>query len=214
MGVVFDNLGAFGEGLRTTAALAVLSYLVAFLVGTFVAALRVSPVLPLRWLGTVWTEILRNTPLTVLFFVFFFGFTKLGILYGPFRSAVIVLGCYTSAFVAETVRSGINSVSPGQAEAARALGLTFPQVLGTIVLPQALRTVVAPLGSLFIALTKNTSIAFTVAVVELTRVVNDLANQTGEAIPLYAGAAVAYLLLTLPSSAAIGAIERKVAIRR
>ena len=214
MGVVFDNIGQFGEGLRTTASLTVLSYLVAFVVGTLIAGFRVSPIPPLRWMGTAWTEALRNTPLTVLFFVFFFGFTKLGILYGPFTSAVIVLGCYTSAFVSETVRSGINSVAPGQAEAARALGLTFPQVLGTIVLPQALRTVVAPLGSLFIALTKNTSIAFTVSVVELTRVVNDLANQTGEAIPLYAGAAVAYLLLTLPSSAAIGAIERKVAIRR
>jgi glutamate transport system permease protein len=214
VGVVFDNLGRFGEGLRTTASLAVLSYLVAFFLGTLVAGLRVSPVLPLRWLGTIWTEALRNTPLTVLFFVFFFGFTKIGVSYVPFTSAVIVLGCYTSAFVAETVRSGINSVAPGQAEAARGLGLSFPQVLGSIVLPQALRTVVAPLGSLFIALIKNTSIAFTISVVELTRVTNDLANQTGDAIPVYAGAAVAYLLLTLPSSAVIGAIERKVAIRR
>jgi glutamate transport system permease protein len=214
VGVVFDNLGAFGEGLRTTAALTVLSYLVAFFVGTLVAGMRVSPILPLRWLGTVWTEALRNTPLTVLFFVFFFGFTKIGVSYVPFTSAVIVLGCYTSAFIAETVRSGINSVAPGQAEAARALGLGFPQVLLTIVLPQALRTVVAPLGSLFIALTKNTSIAVTVSVVELTNVVRRLATETGEAIPLYAGVAVAYLLLTLPSSAVIGMIERKVAIRR
>ena len=214
MGVVLDNLDLFGRGLRTTASLAVLSYLVAFFLGTFVAGLRVSPIPPLRWVGTVWTEALRNIPLTVLFFVFFFGFTKIGISYFPFTSSVIVLGCYTSAFVAETVRSGINSVAAGQAEAARALGLTFPQVLGTIVLPQALRTVVAPLGSLFIALTKNTSIAYTVAVVELARVFNDLANQTGEAIPLFAGVAAAYLILTLSSSAAIGVIERKVAIRR
>ncbi len=214
MGVVFDNLDLFGRGLRNTASLAVLSYLVAFVLGTFVAGLRVSPVPPLRWLARVWTEALRNIPLTVLFFVFFFGFTKLGISYVPFTSAVIVLGCYTSAFVAETVRSGINSVAAGQAEAARALGLTFPRVLGTIVLPQAMRTVVAPLGSLFIALTKNTSIAYTVAVFELARVFNDFANQTGEAIPLFVGVAAAYLLLTLTSSAAIGVIEKKVAIRR
>ena len=214
MGVLLDNLPAFGEGLRTTAALTLASYLVALVLGTFVAAMRVSPIPPLRWLGTVWTETLRNVPLTVLFFVFFFGFTKIGVSYVPFISAVIVLGCYTSAFVAEAIRSGINSVAPGQAEAARALGLTFSQVLGTIVLPQALRTVVAPLGSLFVALIKNTSIAFTIAVVELTRVVKELASVTGEAIPLYLGAAVAYLLLALPSSAVIGAIERKVAIRR
>jgi len=214
VGVLFDNLGAFGEGLRTTAALTLASYLVALLVGTLVAAMRVSPIAPLRWLGTLWTEVLRNVPLTVLFFVFFFGFTKIGVSYVPFISAVIVLGCYTSAFVAEAIRSGINSVAPGQAEAARALGLTFAQVIVTIVLPQALRTVVAPLGSLFVALIKNTSIAFTIAVVELTRVVKELASVTGEAIPLYLGAAVFYLLLTLPSSAAIGVIERKVAIRR
>jgi len=214
LGVVFDNLGAFGEGLRTTATLTVLSYLVAFFLGIVVAGLRVSPILPLRWLGTVWTETLRNIPLTVLFFVFFFGFTKIGVSFVPFTSAVIVLGCYTSAFVAETVRSGINSVAPGQAEAARALGLTFPQVLVTIVLPQALRTVVAPLGSLFVALTKNTSIASTGAVVELLSVANSVANDTLEPIPVFAGVAVAYLLLTLPSSAVIGAIERKVAIKR
>lgn len=214
MGVLLDNLGAFGEGLRTTAALTLASYLVALVVGTLVAAMRVSPVAPLRWLGTLWTEVLRNIPLTVLFFVFFFGFTKIGVSYVPFVSAMIVLGCYTSAFVAEAIRSGINSVAPGQAEAARALGLTFAQVIVTIVLPQALRTVVAPLGSLFVALIKNTSIAFTISVVELTRVVKELASITGEAIPLYLGAAVAYLLLALPSSAAIGAIERKVAIRR
>ncbi len=214
MGVVLDNLGLFGRGLRTTASLTVISFLVAFLLGTFVAALRVSPVPPLRWLGAVWTETLRNIPLTVLFFVFFFGFTKIGVRYVSFTSAVIVLGCYTSAFVAEAVRSGINSVATGQAEAARALGLTFPQVLRTIVLPQAMRTVVAPLGSLFIALTKNTSIALTVGVVELAGVFNDLINQTGEAFPLFVGVAGAYLILTLSSSAAIGAIERKVAIRR
>jgi glutamate transport system permease protein len=214
VGVVFDNLGEFGEGLRMTAALTVLSYLLAFVLGTFVAGMRVSPVAPLRWLGAIWTEALRNTPLTVLMFVFVFGFTKIGITQSLFTSAVIVLGCYTSSFIAETVRSGINSVSAGQAEAARALGLTFPQVMFTIVLPQALRTVVAPLGSLFIALTKNTSIAYTIGVVELTRIYNDLVNETGEAIPLFAGAAVAYLLLTLPSSGAISLIERKVAIHR
>ncbi|HEV8116399.1 MAG TPA: ABC transporter permease subunit, partial [Acidimicrobiales bacterium] len=155
MGVLLDNLGAFGEGLRLTVALTLASYLVALILGTLVAGMRVSPIVPLRALGRLWTEVLRNVPLTVLFFVFVFGFTKIGFNYPLFNSAVIVLGCYTSAFVAEAVRSGINSVAAGQAEAARALGLTFTQVMATIVLPQALRTVVAPLGSLFVALIKN-----------------------------------------------------------
>ena len=195
-------------------ALTVLSFVVAFALGLLVAAFRVSPVPPLRWAGATWVELVRNIPLTVLFFVFFFGFTKIGISYGPFVSAVIVLGCYTSAFVAETVRSGFNAVPAGQAEAARALGLGFSRVLLLVVLPQALRTVVAPLGSVFVALTKNSSIAYTVSVVELTGVMDRLGNETAQWLPLFAGAAIAYLLLTLPSGLAFEALERKVAIRR
>jgi len=214
VGVLLDNLGAFGGGLRLTVALTLASYLVALILGTLVAGMRVSPIVPLRALGRLWTEVLRNVPLTVLFFVFVFGFTKIGFNYPLFNSAVIVLGCYTSAFIAEAVRSGINSVAAGQAEAARALGLTFTQVMSTIVLPQAMRTVVAPLGSLSVALIKNSSIASTISVFELTFTVKNLASETGEAIPLYLGMAAAYLLLALPASAAIGTLERRVAIHR
>lgn len=179
-----------------------------------VAAFRVSPVGPLRAAGTAWVEIVRNIPLTVIFVLFFFGFTKIGISYPPFVSAVIVLSAYTSAFIAETVRSGVNAVSRGQAEAARAIGLTFPQTLAVVVLPQAFRTVVAPLGNLFIALTKNSSIASVIAVAELTRVTSDLNTATAAGAPLFVGAAVAYLLLTLPSGFLFGFIERRVAVKR
>ena len=182
------------------------------MIGIVVAACRVSPVPPLRWLGAMWVEAIRNTPLTLLFVIFFFGFTKLGIQYTPFTSAVIVLGGYTSAFVAETVRSGINAVAMGQAEAARALGLTFPQLLRLVVLPQALRTVVAPLGGLFIALIKNSSIASLIAVVELAY--DGLVNDTARCVPVFVGAAVAYLLLTMPSGVVIEALDRRLAIRR
>jgi glutamate transport system permease protein len=116
--------------------------------------------------------------------------------------------------VAETVRSGINTVSRGQAEAARAIGLTFPQTLGLVVLPQALRTVVAPLGSLFIALIKNSSIATVISVQELVFRTDSLANETARGIPVYVGAAIAYLLLTIPSGAAVSWLERRVAIKR
>jgi glutamate transport system permease protein len=105
-------------------------------------------------------------------------------------------------------------VSVGQAEAARSLGLTFPQVLGLVVLPQALRTVVAPLGGLFIALIKNSSLATLIGVLELTSRTDLLANDTARAIPVYLGAAAAYLMLTIPSGIAIEAIDRRVAIRR
>ena len=200
--------------MRTTVALTVLSFAAALVVGTAVAACRVSPVPPLRWAGALWVELVRNTPLSVLLLLFFFGFTKLGVIYPAFTSAVIVLSAYTSAFVAETVRAGINAVAGGQAEAARALGLTFGLSLATVVLPQALRTVVAPLGGLFIALIKNSSLASLLSVVDLAGVADRLNTATARPIPVFLGAAAAYLLLTIPSGVAIAFVERRVAIKR
>lgn len=214
MDVVWDNLDVFTAGLRTTLWLTLLSFGAALLVGVALAAGRVSPVPPLRAAGAFYVEMARNTPLTVLFVLFFFGLTKVGIKFSAFNTAVIVLGGYTGAFVGETVRSGINAVSRGQAEAARALGLTFPQVLVTVVLPQALRTVVGPLGNLFIALTKNSSIAAVIAVPELVYRTDLLVDQTARPIPIFLGAAAAYLVLTIPSGLAFRALEARTAIRR
>jgi glutamate transport system permease protein len=214
MDVVLDNLDVFARGMRTTVSLTVLSFAVALVIGIVVAACRVSPVPPLRWIGTVYVESVRNTPLTLLFVLFFFGLTKVGILYSPYTTAIIVLGGYTGAFVAEMVRSGINAVATGQAEAARALGLTFPQVLRLVVLPQALRTVVAPLGGLFVALVKNSSIASVIAVQDLAYNTEILINETARAIPIFLGACVAYLIITIPSGVLIEALDRRVAIRR
>lgn len=214
MGAVTGNLDVYLEGLRTTLALVLLSYAAALALGTLVATARVSPVPPLRWAGATYVELLRNTPLVVLMFLFLFGLPKLGVVFSPFRTAVLALSLYTGAFVAETVRSGVNSVAGGQAEAARALGLTFPQTLSTVVLPQALRTVVAPLGSLFIALIKNSAVAYTISVPELARRVDELNTETAQTIPLLIGAAIAYLALTVPSGLAFGALERRMAVKR
>jgi His/Glu/Gln/Arg/opine family amino acid ABC transporter permease subunit len=214
MDVVLDNLDVFARGMRTTVSLTVLSFAVALVIGIVVAACRVSPVPPLRWVGAIYVEAVRNTPLTLLFVLFFFGLTKVGILYSPYTTAIIVLGGYTGAFVAEMVRSGINAVATGQAEAARSLGLTFPQVLRLVILPQALRTVVAPLGGLFVALVKNSSIASVIAVEELAYNTEILINDTARSIPIFLGACVAYLLITVPSGVLIEALDRRVAIRR
>lgn len=214
MDVVLDNLDFYLEGMRNTAVLTVGSFLAALVIGVVIAAFRVSPVPPLRTAGALWVETLRNTPLAVLFLFFFFGLTKVGFLYSPLVSALIVLSLYTSTYVAETVRAGINSVSGGQAEAARALGLTFSQVLVLVVLPQALRTVVAPLGSVLIALIKNSGIASTIAVVELTFVARSLGESTARPTAAFLGVAVAYLVLALPAGWAVGLVERHVAIKR
>lgn len=195
--------------------LTLLSFAFALLLGTIVAACRVSPVPPLRVAGATWVELFRNTPLTLMMLLFFFGFTKIGIgPFEPFPSAVIVLSVYTSSFVAETVRSGINTVAGGQGEAARAIGLTFGQTMRLVVLPQAFRTVVAPLGSLFIALTKNSSIASVISVREISKLADDLNTDTARPLQVFAGAAVAYLILTLPSGFVVGALERRLAFKR
>src|SRR5438105_2379133 len=176
MSVLVHNLGAFGTGFRLTLALTLASFAGALAIGIVVASMRVSPVAPLRAAGTAYVETIRNIPLLVLLFLFFFGFPKIGIQYPPFPSAVIVLAAYTGSFVAEAIRSGINTVAAGQAEAARALGLTFPQSLRLVVLPQALRAVVAPIGNIFIALIKNSALALTISVMELGFVSAKLIN--------------------------------------
>lgn len=214
MDVVLDNLDAYGRGMWNTVQLTVLSFVAAMAVGVLVAGMRVSPIPPLRVAAATYTETIRNTPLLALMILFFFGFPKLGILYSPFTSAVIVLAAYTSTFVAETVRSGINAVSTGQAEAARSLGLTFPRVLGAVVLPQALRTVVAPLGSIFIALIKNSAIAAAISAPELQEEALQLVTLTARPVPIFLGTAVAYLMLTTTAGLVLARIERRVAIRR
>ncbi len=213
MSVVWDNVDVFAEGLRLTVALTLVSFIIAFAIGLVLASCRVSPVPPLRWAAAFYVETIRNTPLTALVVLFYFGFPKIGVRYGEFRSAVVVLAVYTGAFLGEVIRSGINTVAAGQAEAARALGLSFPQVLRHVVLPQALRTVVGPIGSIFSALIRNTSIALAIAVHELMFVTNKLSNDTAEPA-VYFGAAIGYLLLTLPTGFAFEAIERRVAVRR
>ena len=139
-----DNSDILIDAFLTTLGLSLLAGVLAFVLGTVLAAMRVSPIAPLRGLATFYVETFRNTPLTVVFFFVVFGLPQIDTVVPFFTGAVLAVGLYTAAFVAEAIRSGINSVSPGQAEAARALGLTFGQSLGQVVLPQALRTVVPP----------------------------------------------------------------------
>ena len=176
MPFLIDNFALFRDAFLTTLSLSLLAGLLAFVLGTVLAALRVSPVAPLRGLATFYVEVFRNTPLTVVFFFMIFGLPQIDFVVGFFTGAVLSVGLYTAAFVCEAVRSGINAVSPGQAEAARAIGLTFGQSLREVVLPQAFRTVVPPLGNVWIAMVKNTSIAAGFSVSELSSLLPRLVN--------------------------------------
>jgi len=212
---ILDNLDAYREGFVTTLELSVLSSVLALVGGTLLAAMRVSPVPTLRAAGATYVELVRNTPLTVVFFFVVFVLPQLDILLPYFTFAVIALTVYHAAFFCEAVRSGINAVGVGQAEAARSIGLTFGQSLRLVVLPQAFRTVIPPLINVVIALIKNSSIAAAFGVIELTATGTRLANANGDAvIAVLAGVAVCYLILTLPSGWLAGRVERRLAVAR
>ncbi|MEP6464453.1 MAG: amino acid ABC transporter permease [Frankiaceae bacterium] len=213
MDAIFGNLDLYLRGFLETLRLSVLAAAGSLLLGTLLAAFRVSPIPPLRALGATYVEIVRNTPLTVVFFLLAFGLPQVGLTLGFYAAAVAALTLYTAAFVCEVVRSGINSVSTGQAEAARAIGFTFPQTLRHVVLPQAFRTVVPPLGNIYIAMVKNSAIAGAFGVSELLGVGKRLTVTNPDAvIEVLLGVGVAYLVLTLSLGLFFGVLERRVAI--
>ncbi|KQS69815.1 amino acid ABC transporter permease [Modestobacter sp. Leaf380] len=216
MSFLADNFPLLRDAFLTTLALTVVSGLLALVLGTVLVAMRVSPVVALRGLATFYVETFRNTPLTVVFFFLAFGIVQIDLQFpSRFITAVAALSLYTAAFVCEALRSGINAVPPGQAEAARALGLDFRQSLTTVVLPQAFRTVVPPLGNVWIALAKNTSIAAGFAVTDLTATLQRLANANADQLVLvFAAVVVGYLIITLPSAWGIRVLERRLAVLR
>jgi len=197
--------------------------LLALVWGVVLAGMRVSPIPVLRGFGTTWVNTFRNTPLTLIIFFCYFGlFVNLGVTYSSgnldlnnFWLGVTGLAAYTAAFVCETIRSGINTVPTGQAEAARAIGLTFGQTLRLVVLPQATRSVIAPLGSILIALTKNATIVSTIGVLESASVMRQLINDNGDAvIPIFLVFAGTFVALLVPTGYLFGWLANRLAVKR
>jgi glutamate transport system permease protein len=204
------------EGFSVTLQLLGWSALLATALGTVLAAMRVSPIPPLRAFATGYVTVFRNTPLVVLFLITVVGFPELGLLRGSFFwRAVIALSTYTAAFVCEVLRSGINTVQTGQAEAARSIGMTFTQSLRMVVLPQAFRAVVPPLASVYIALTKNTSVAAAFGITEATYQLSDLIKDfPGSLYYSFLGIAAGYVVIVLVISGIAAFLERRVAVAR
>jgi len=212
---IIENLPSFVDAFLMTLRLLVVSGIGALVIGTLIAAMRISPVAALRVFATVYTELLRNTPLTLVLFFCAFVLPQLGIRFDYVTFATIGLTLYTSPFVAEAIRSGINGVPVGQAEAARAIGFNFTQTVSLVVLPQAVRSVIPPLINVIIALTKNTSVAAGFAVLELVAVSRQVIQFNGDAtITILVAVAVFYLLITVPLGQFAGHLERKVALTR
>ncbi|MFE2105778.1 amino acid ABC transporter permease [Kitasatospora sp. NPDC059463] len=214
MKTLTDNWSTYWDGFLGTLSLFAVSAVLSLALGVLMASFRVSPVRPLRAFGTTWVTLLRNTPLTLLFFIVVLGLPRFDITLPFFTFAVLALGCYTSAFVCEAMRSGVNTVPVGQGEAARSLGMTFGQTMGLVVLPQAYRSVVAPIGSVMIALAKNTAIAGSFSVTELLGTYRTI-NELGYSIVwTFVWIAVGYLIITLTISAVFNLMERRLAVSR
>lgn len=217
MGALIDNADLVWQAFTMTLWLSVSAGVLSLIWGVILAAFRVSPIGPLRAFGSAYVTIFRNTPLTLLFLFLLACAPPLLGLRIPLGvpMAIVAMTLYTATFVCEVVRSGINSVGVGQAEAARSIGLTFFQTLSQVVLPQAFRSVVPPLINVYIAHVKNTSVAAGFAVFELTAAAKRLSNvNAGEVVAIFAGIGLLYLLITIPMGLASQRVERKVAIAR
>ncbi|UQA92712.1 amino acid ABC transporter permease [Streptomyces halobius] len=215
MNVLLDYLPEFRDGFLGTLAITGSSALLALVLGILIAGFRVSPIPPLRVFGTAWVTILRNTPLTLLFLVAVFVVPQILVPgASPFVLATLALGFYTSSFVCEAVRSGINTVPLGQAEAARSIGMTFSQTLRLVVLPQATRTVLPPMSSIFIALTKNSAIAGAFSVTELFAHSKLLSDRGYDIAWIFLWIALAYLVITFSISGLFRLLERRMGVAR
>jgi glutamate transport system permease protein len=198
MGVITDNTDIWLEGLYGTLLLFVCGGLLALILGIIVGAMRVSPVPIARTMGTLYVNIIRNTPLTLVFFGFVFALPPLlQTRINPILLAIGALGIYTATYVAETIRSGINTVPVGQAEAARALGMTFGQVMSLVVMPQAFRSVIPPMMSVFIALLKNTTVAAGFSVLNLGSVRTWLSERGENQLVVLLWVMVVFVILVL-----------------
>ena len=225
-----DLWGTYGgkilEAFWTTIQLTLLAAAGALILGTVLAAMRLSPVPVLRWLGTAYVNVVRNTPLTliILFCSFGIGNTLRITLVDPhsptavvdsnFRLAALGLTVYTASFVCETLRSGVNTVPLGQAEAARSLGLSFGQNLRLILLPQAFRAVINPLGSVLIALVKNTTIASAIGVAEAALLMTEMIENTAALLAVGSIFAAGFVVLTLPLGLLFGWLGKRYAVVR
>ncbi|MBS9372630.1 amino acid ABC transporter permease [Rhodococcus sp. B50] len=214
------------DAFWTTIQLTVISAIGALILGTILAAMRVSPIPVARAVGTAYVTIFRNTPLTLIIIFCLFGLSQtLGIKLASessptflvdnnFRLAVLGLSVYTAAFVCESLRSGINTVSLGQSEAGRSLGLTFGQNLRLIVLPQAFRAVIAPLGSVLIALTKNSTIASVIGVSEASLLMKTMIENEAAIFVVGGIFALGFVILTLPTGLLFGRLSKRYEVAR
>lgn len=197
------------QGFGHTIKASVLALIGSLALGTIIAIFRIAPIRPLNWIGTAYVEFIRNIPLVLIVFVFFMGLPAVGIRFDSFTAGTLGLMVYTAAFIAEAIRSGIQAVPKGQMEAARSSGLTYLQAMRYVILPQAVKIVIPPLGNQFINLVKNSSVLGVIAGLDLMYYGDLISSKTFVTFDVYIFVALFYLVLTIPLSLGVGYLERR-----
>ncbi|MCG7406135.1 amino acid ABC transporter permease [Paenibacillus sp. ACRRX] len=208
--VLTEHLDRYLIGLGGTVAASVISLLASFVLGAIIAVICITPVKSLQWIGTAYVEFFRNIPLILIAFFVLVGVPLLtGAILVLFISGLTALTVYTSAFIAEVIRAGIQSVPKGQMEAARSSGLTYLQAMRYVIMPQAIKLVIPPLGNQFLNLVKNSSIFTVLSASDLMYQADLINSDTFDTFSTYIFAALFYLILTIPLSFGIRYLERR-----
>lgn len=198
--ILTENYDRYLQGFLVTVEASVMALIGSFIIGVIIAIMRITPVRALNWIGTAYVEFIRNIPLLLVAFIFYHGLVVFKLNLDGFTSGTIGLAVYTAAFIAEAIRAGILSIPKGQFEAGRSSGLTYIQTMRLIILPQAIKVVIPPLGNQFINLVKNSAILSVFAGMDLMYFGDQIASDTFAILPTYIIVAAFYLLLTVPLS--------------
>lgn len=209
--ILIDNLDTYLEGFKNTIFASLIGLVGSFVIGVIVAVMRIAPIKPLNWIGTAYVEFIRNIPLLIIAFFFYVGLPAVGVTLTGFVAGTIALSIYTASFIAEAIRAGIQSVPKGQMEAARSSGLSYLQAMKTIILPQAIKIVIPPIGNQFINLVKNSSILGMIAGLDLMYFGDIVSSQTFVTFDVYIFVGLFYLVLTIPLSLGVGYLEKRLA---
>jgi polar amino acid transport system permease protein len=207
------------DGLITTTQISVISVVLSFLLGLLIAVMRMSNVRPIRWLAQGYLEFFRNTPLLVQIFFWYFGSYKILPQFFndwltntnfEFAAAVIALTIYTSAFIAEDIRSGVRSIPKEQLEAARSSGFSYIRSMQHIILPQAVRITIPPLVNQFLNLAKNSSLAMTIGVAELTYQARQVESYTFKGFESFTAATLVYVVMSITIAGLVTLYNKRV----
>ncbi|TVX87235.1 amino acid ABC transporter permease [Paenibacillus agilis] len=207
--LLIDHGDRYIEGFLNTLTISVFALIGSFVLGTVLAVMRIASIRLLRWIGTAYVEFIRNIPLLLVVAIFYHGLAFLGL--SGFMAGGIGLTIYTAAYIADAIRAGIQSIPKGQIEAARCSGLSYLQAMRFIVLPQAIKIVIPPLGNQFLNLIKNSAILGVYAGADLMYFGDQINSDTFDTFNVYLLVGVFYLLLTIPTSFAVRALERRMA---